>query len=793
MDDPCNDTPPGEPVSPEIHASDLRADEQSRRLGRYVVLHPLGEGGMGRVFAAYDPHLARRVALKVLRARPGNDPVRGRERLLKEAQSLARLAHPNIVAVHDVGLVDDELFIAVDLIDGQTLRRWAQQRRRVRAILDVFEQAAQALEAAHARGIVHRDFKADNALIDASGRLRVVDFGLAEAWSPDSRSDPGQSERRGTPAYMAPELDEGFSATPASDQYAYAVSLYEVLYGCLPFTAAGTSLRVPAGARRVPRWLRRLVLRGLSKQPQDRYASMSELLAELRRSRARGRRPLVVTSGVGAVVAALAIGVLTTDRRLILAQSDCAVLTAPEAWRAPALRAEIHEAFVRTERTHAEATVERVFAGLDRYARSWRDVARRQCSDGIPPDQQTCLRQRRAEMDALLGLFLRADAGIADHGVVAIEGLPPAASCQTAEPPSGDAAFPVAEALAHNLVGQHARAAALLASEAHAATRMPARALFELGTAYEGLERDREAADAFLRAAIEAERQRDLPLLADARAALVTVTADPLWVRMSEVSIELLGDDAERRANLAQRQAELADLQGAPLQRLVEQRQRAVTLAEQRNPPLPQAVAPMLRDLAIALARNGRHEEAERALARAQAEAELGFGPRHPQTIALISSAGILADARGDFAAALRQHERAFAELMSDVGAAHDLSMLALTRIGRTSLRRGDLRRAEHEARRVLEVLASSPIRSDPDLAQAHVDLALALERAGRYDEALGHQRQAVALWGGSSRHELRTACADAAVYRLIAALGRPLPAAPSGRAEARDEHCATW
>jgi tRNA A-37 threonylcarbamoyl transferase component Bud32/tetratricopeptide (TPR) repeat protein len=274
------------------------------QIGRYRVLRALGEGGMGRVVAAYDPHLDRTVALKLLHEDPTVDPEERRSRLAREARAMAKLSHPNVVTVFDVGFDEAtrQLFVAMELVPGTTLTRTLAERRSRDAVIALFVAAGEGLRAAHEAGLVHRDFKPDNVLVGTDGRVRVTDFGLAR---PPRASDGGAIDGVhltrvgavvGTPAYMAPEQFLGREADPRSDQFAFAVALFEALHGTRPFAGdtfaelrdavlAGRLVRAPSG----PRWLARALTRALSVDPSARFASMAELLAELRRPVGRAR------------------------------------------------------------------------------------------------------------------------------------------------------------------------------------------------------------------------------------------------------------------------------------------------------------------------------------------------------------------------------------------------------------------------------------------------------------------------------------------------------------------------
>jgi predicted Ser/Thr protein kinase len=296
------------------------------RFGRYVVLDWLGAGGMGVVYSAYDPDLNRKVALKVLR-NDGADRLPIRDLLLAEAQAMAQLAHPNVVTVFDVGSVDDRVFLAMELIEGQTLASWLRARPRKRSeILAMFVAAGNGLAAAHAAGLIHRDFKPDNVLIGNDGRVRVTDFGLARPapQEPDSATlDPSepiaasasQTGLAGTLAYMAPEQYLRRSADARADQFSFAVALYEALYGERPFASPLTS-GDPAAVTAprhggVPVALRQVLLRALRQDPGQRYPSMAELLTALAsppwRARSLAVAAIVVVTAVVAAASGYAI------------------------------------------------------------------------------------------------------------------------------------------------------------------------------------------------------------------------------------------------------------------------------------------------------------------------------------------------------------------------------------------------------------------------------------------------------------------------------------------------------
>ena len=300
---------------------------EAPRIGRFLVLEKLGEGAMGQVYAAFDPELDRRVAIKVLHSEHSETP-EGRERLIREAQALARVSHPNVVQVFEVGVHQEHVFVAMEYVRGESMAdRLARPgtQREWSAILRLFIAAGHGLTAVHRAGLVHRDFKPANTVVGEDGRARILDFGLARVseWSdnevkrdPESRSDrleeslTAMGSILGTPAYMAPEVFMGKRADARSDQYSYCTALFEGLYGFRPH--AGETLAAlataklsgpvsppPAGTK-VPAWLHAAVLRGLAVAPERRWPTMVDLLAELGRDRkVIARRWMMGAAGLG--------------------------------------------------------------------------------------------------------------------------------------------------------------------------------------------------------------------------------------------------------------------------------------------------------------------------------------------------------------------------------------------------------------------------------------------------------------------------------------------------------------
>ena len=346
------------------------------RFGRYVVLDTLGKGGMGTVLRAFDLELDRPVAIKVLHGHLGKKHT---TRLKREAQAMAKLSHPNVVQVYEVAEVDGQTFVAMELVKGRTPTQWAEQEPRPdwRACVRLFLQLGEGLAVAHSRGLIHRDFKPGNAIVDDEGRARVLDFGLARQDDEETRElsiriKRAKTDRQqtvppdlsltktgavlGTPGYMPLEQMYGQEADARSDQFSFCVSLYEALYGERPYEGgtlmalmaamqAGMVRPAPKGTT-VPAALRKVLLRGLAVDPAERWPSMHELLFELERlvlpRRWRG------IAGAGVAVAAIAGVVAIQQSAVIHAQEE--QLTVKEA-RLQRQLADLQREKLRAEQT----------------------------------------------------------------------------------------------------------------------------------------------------------------------------------------------------------------------------------------------------------------------------------------------------------------------------------------------------------------------------------------------------------------------------------------------------------
>ena len=415
-------------------------------LGRYRLERELGAGGMGVVHAAFDPDLERRVALKVLRATDGGGEAR--QRLLREARALARVTHTNVVTVHEVGSASGRDFVAMELVDGETLADWLKSAPRTPdEIIATFIAAGRGLAAAHAAGLVHRDFKPHNVLRRKDGRIVVTDFGLARGVEAVDRSIELEATMRpqgnqentpssltgltqtgsvlGTPAYMAPEQWTGGSIGPPADQFAFCVALWEALTGARPYggaTIEALKAEVARGpdaldASKLPRRLRETLRRGLASDPKQRWPSMDALLAQLSRTQRRPRRIALVLASGAVVAAAIGYVALREDKPAAVAACAAPALAPDRVWSPSIARA-----------LAVSPDVKRV---LDQQFTRWSSARQAACT-AANTKQLTCLDGVLARFDAVRkSTTLRANASLDDAGLQLVD----PAVCNVADPP----------------------------------------------------------------------------------------------------------------------------------------------------------------------------------------------------------------------------------------------------------------------------------------------------------------------------------------------------------------------
>ncbi|MBX7080161.1 MAG: serine/threonine protein kinase [Nannocystaceae bacterium] len=645
-------------------------------IGRYLVLDVIGRGGMGTVVLADDPELDRRIALKLVDAS-------GREHaeILREAQALARLSHPNVVAVHDVGRDGERVYIAMEYVRGQTLRAWQSARpRAIDEILAVYLAAGRGLAAAHAAGVVHRDFKPDNAIVGEDGVVRVLDFGLATTELPQPRTDEEVSAERsdpehraaklrGTPAYMAPEQRLGLAIGPAADQYAFALALLEALCGQRPLPLApaaltrGEALVPPPAATTVPARLRRALLRALATAAHERFASMTQLLDALQLASPRRRRTRALVATALAGLAATSFGLARlTDTTTSECGDTHAILDA--VWGAQPREA-VMQAFAAADVPWAATTRTTAMAGIDAWAASWAETREATCvaafrshelDAGEARRRIDCLDDHLERTRALVELFAAGDPDVLARAVDSTAALPEPQVCTEAA--SFDDGMPPPDTREQLEEVRRIRAALSQAEELAAAHRYDAarelaEQLLRDATA-SGYEPIRVRA-LRVRARAEADPARSVELHLVAIAAAIAIGDRALagragltlvhslnrlglydeakrWGRMIDSVIATVHDDRLQLAALVDR-ANLAASRGEWVHARVAA-DAAVALAAHAMPPDSVKQIPPLAALANVIAYSAPSAEGVAAARRAWLLASAAYGDDHPTTVA---------------------------------------------------------------------------------------------------------------------------------------------------------------
>jgi eukaryotic-like serine/threonine-protein kinase len=798
---------------------DANADAEAARalargdtVGRYLITAALGHGGMGVVYAAYDPELDRRLAIKVLHphARGSLGSSSGQQRMLREARAMAKLSHPNVVVVHDVGTVDRSVFVAMEYIEGCTLARWLEQSRRSwQEILAVFLAAGEGLAAAHRAGLVHRDFKPDNVMIaderplaQASGRVVVMDFGLARSTvdaddHATGRAPVGEADTRltqtgallGTPAYMAPEQHLGADTGAHSDQFSFCVALHEALWGTRPFvgdTITALAMAVTSGARvepddhrGVPMRIHRAIVRGLAVDPAARWPGMRELLGELARDPARRRRRVLAIASVP--VLALA-GAFALDR---IGEAPAVALCSggedrlAEVWD-PARRQAIAAAMLATGLGHADDTRRRVELAVDAFADEWSAEFRDACeatnlravqSPELMDRRMSCLQRRLGELDAMLGELEHPSPAMIDRAVTGVARTTELSACSDTDRLLADTASPTDPEHRALVEAVQAQLAISLAQ------RTAGRAQESLATVTGALTQLDAHDWPSLRAELMFAKAQNQSILGDIAGAERTMT-DGYWIARgsgndraaAELAAELLGTIAETRpqeAVLWEQQAR-ADVErlgddGEPRARLLDTlglratRLYQLDSAEQLH---REALAIWIRiggeqSIDVAVAEHGlgnvefmrrRDDEAERHYRRALEIWRVRMGEGHPQLADVHVMLGNIAHRAGDLERAEREFEITLALLEAAYGDSHPDLGGALNGLALVYADRGEHERALATHLRVLAIELPADGPDHPQIATTEHNAAVSLAALGRHAEALERHRRGLSI-----------------------------------------------
>ncbi len=690
---PDPDSPSGQPLDLQFELAwilrKLQLTDEALRIqadveGRFEIRGLLGRGGMGAVYRAFDNLLGRDVALKVVSAaKSGREHMQ--QRLLQEARAMARVEHENVVRIHDVrAAVSGEYVIAIEFIEGSTLREW-QENRPFREILPVYLAAARGLQAAHEADVVHRDFKPDNVFVRSEqARLRVAvgDFGLAAGILGTEVMDrplrPATSTRLGTLAYMAPEQHR-YPATIQSDQYAFCVSLWEALAGERPFPEIRTRFdEVPFSHPCIPGWLCRILRRGLAWNTHDRFPDMASLIEQIERGMSwQANRYRLFAAGAAVLLglmAFLSFRPMPCERELARVET---------VWNADAEH-DVRAAFDRLDATWSEPARDHAIATLDEAASAWRARAMSICE--APPDarherERECLDDWLEQIEQSVDRLRAGDLDYIEHLVDVL--VPLAAGDDSCQFP-GKVVDPrirrllrEAELAEHERMLATAKARSIEATELAAAlpscmegtgySSASALAFYRLGHVYGEMEEWDAALGALRSAASHAIACDDQPLLFDIRA------HETLMFALAPRAMTQRG-----RASLADAEAVLArivpthtttlrnverlrvrglleaaeqDFDGA----VADFEQSLALLAQLDAPPLARVVQ-VHHNMGSTLQFAGRYEEAEQAHRRAWSLLAERVGESHPQARAsrpgIDVNAGLLALARGEQARA---------------------------------------------------------------------------------------------------------------------------------------------
>ena len=784
---------------------------------QYRVARPIGEGGMGVVYLARDETLDRAVAVKLCTGLSASAV----HRIQREAMALAKLAHPNVVVVHQAGEIDGRFFIAMEHVAGGTASTWlAERERSVAEIVALYAAAGDGLAAAHDAGLVHRDFKPDNVLVGADGRPRVADFGLAravqeaelrEAATADSERGHTQAGAvMGTLAYMPPEQLDGEVVDARADQYAFAVSLWEALFGARP--SRSDTVAIHEGAKRpepllratgdaVPKHIVAALQRALADDREQRWPDMNALLAELRRDPASKRRRAIAVAGAIALVAS---GAATAS---IWSEAPAAPLQCTDA---PSQIADVWNG----ERSAAIALVvgdaawpaieQRLRTRVDEWIVQHQAACRATRIDGSASEdvldvRMLCLEERKQELEAILRVLEHGSAMAVSEAAGAIDLLPGSADCMSSQPYGGDslpsdpvvrdristAQGAVAEANAASLdpsaldaIEKANRAVEL--AEATQWRPIVAKAFATRGAALHEMYRRREALDAY-RHAVElaiaagsdelavqaladgAQAQAELGQTGEAAQALAIAHA--LWERTgrnAETGQRLLMGVA----NVAWEDERAEDALEAMLQQ--------VELAERVFGDAATSQATNQYNLAIAYHRVGRRRESEEALERAIAIAREALGDDHPTVGKYVGLAAQHAMRHGELA---RSHElatQALAILEESLGRYDPRLVVVLEVLGSVAMQRGEFEVAKAHHVRALEIRR----RTDPDgpeLAGEEANLAIVMVQTGDFATAAPLAESAVGRFEQSHGPQ-SPMLVDALILRGYIARQRPDP-----------------
>lgn len=708
--------------------------EPGDSIGRYVVVELLGAGAMAVVYAAYDPQLDRKVALKVLRPDvPGLEGATAAAQVAAEAQAMARLSHPNVIIVHDVSTIAGQLFIAMEYIDGGSLLTWLSAAQRPwREVLVRFVAAGRGLEAVHRAGLLHGDFKPANVLLGANGAVRVTDFGLS---SPLALTHPSRRSV-GTPGYMAPEQLDNAQAGALADQFSFCVAVWESLAGSRPFTGDSlvalrqsmTSTPAEPEKSEVPRWVRRVLQRGLRANPAERFPSLDDLLRALDLDIVAQRRKRWVWAAVVTLAAAM-VGLAAGRGDRHRCEGEATKLIG--VWDDD-VRARVSATFGASKMPYASTQLSSSTLLLDAAAAAWRDSHRSVCEATWVRGEQSallldlrmnCLEKRRQAIAALTALFAKADDSVVEHALMAVQSLESPESC-TVLPP-GKPPSPPSAALTSLHVGLgEVRALLDTGQFTRAETQGPA-------------------------VVAEASALGDLALAAEAEFLLGRAkakTGDPRGAEDRLYQSIAYADQAGATRTAAQGWAELVFVQGTLLG-LADAAHHSETLG---RAALSKVVdvdieASLERAAALALAAEARFDEAERSLKKVLALRQQTHGGADLQVGLAWLHLGSVLYGRGDFDEAASVYRTSLEILERVLGPGHPDVAMALGNAAIVEMKLSRDANALAMLRRAQAISASALGPQSARVGRTLINICEVLISIGQFSEALASCRGGVA------------------------------------------------
>lgn len=744
-----------------ISVSEPRSDRLSlgSTVGRFLVLEQLGHGRTAAVYVAYDPVLNRRVALKLLLADRSKDDGDERRRMIGVAQALAALSHPNVIAVFEVGQHEDDIFIAMELVEGQSLRQWLDEHPRPwREVLAVCKDAGRGLAAAHGAGLVHGEFRSTNVLVGSDGRARVIDFGVAHAATGDFT---GAGEGSSHEQEVCPEafLD---------DQYSYCVTVFEALYRTKPDLENAAATALPR-RNEVPRWLHAVLLRGLQSSPQSRFATMDALLQALEADPSARRAKLMSIAAATVLLSGGTAGAAVwQDRERNLCQGAEDALAA--VWGAQR-RAEVQAAVLETRAAYAESVWAHVQPKLDGYAAAWVHAHTDACeatslrgeqSPEVLDLRMACLHRAKVKLRAAVQALETADLVGLQNAHKVVEGLDGLSRCADVEALSAEVEPPAPGAAA---AVEDARRALAQAAAMRKMGRFPeAKAALEearvilSSISYGPLETEvaLEAGELLMHTGEYGPSQHAL------RQALQNGTRWRQWsdVQKSARNLLYLLGDLERRPTeglhylalargLSQGEEEPAmrvrfhnclgnvyAVQGNLAAAEVEYRQ-ARAIAERAVPVEFVGLAGSHNNMGGVRFAQERFAEAEEEFRRALVLMEEALGAEHPTTITALSNLGAVLSVREKLAEGEAVFRRALALRKKVLGPDHPDVAMSHHNLGSALLDQGRYAESEVELRRSLALLKEIRGSDHPAYAEVCGTFHALLMKLGRLDEAV--------------------------------------------------------